>query len=122
MKKPICSWQETMLDTGRNVHVSRCVCAESQWCFDAVTEARCLNCPSKTPPDDVLFDSIIETLDVKVEERLDEEVQLIYDKHCKKCPQYIEAEDICRSATCPCSAVVGDMIKSPHTHCPEGAW
>lgn len=113
-----------MVDTGLNIHVSRCVSPDCEYGFDNVIEARCMDCKHRVPvvgKDEVAL-SLSESIDVDVDERTDEEMAYIINTHCKKCDQYIEADDICQSATCGCREVVQDTIKSLRAHCPDGVW
>ena len=124
MRGRICEWQETMLDTTNNIHISRCICAECEYGFDSIIEERCKKCKHLSPiiGEDQMALSMAVDIDVAVDERADEEITAIIERHCKKCPQYIADTDVCKSATCSCHSVVREASRSLRAHCPNGVW
>ena len=124
MRGRICEWQEIMLDTTTNVHISRCLCTACEYGFDSVIEARCKKCKHRIPivGEDRMALSMEADIDVDVDERSDEEINSIIERYCRKCPQYTTDTDVCKSATCGCHSVVREASRSLRAHCPDGAW
>ncbi len=124
MRERICKWQDTILDTATNTHVSRCVCLACEYGFDVIIKARCMKCKHRPPiiGDNQVALSIMADIDVEVDERSDEEINSIIETHCKKCDQYTEDTDVCKMATCSCHSAVKEAARNLHTHCPDKVW
>ena len=97
MKERICEFQETMLELGLNIHVSRCLNNESSFHFDLVHKERCEACPHRVAitSEDVLADSLVDDVYVELVVRHDEVVEHLLSIHCKECEHFNERDGIC---------------------------
>lgn len=106
-----CKYQETMLDIRRNIHISRCVCKESKYCYSLIHEEICETCPYYTPVIDELIDHIsIENERLNIEELI---------TICKECEHY--RNGIC-AFECECGLPIRNLMQNPNYHCPMEKW
>ena len=123
MSKRVCEWQHMMLETGLNIHVSRCENKGCESFLSPVHRELCESCQHRLPTKD--RDEVIESMaeDIHIEGgRQDAEAQHFFETHCKKCEQYDAVEGYCLKIKCDFAAPIRDLMVNPGTHCPLELW
>ena len=123
MRERMCQWQNTVLETKRNIHVSRCDCRASKFRFSLIHKEICERCPHRIPieGEDKLVASLANDVYVELESRQDEEVEQLLDI-CKVCDNFDAPSGTCNRRDCDSVIPLRDLMRSPQTHCPLRLW
>ncbi len=119
----MCKWQSTILETQRNIHISRCDCRASKIRFSLIHKEICESCPHRILIEgkDELAASLANDVYVELESRQDEEVEQLLDI-CKGCDNFDAQGGVCDRRGCDSVIPLRDLMRSLQTHCPLRLW
>lgn len=123
MREKMCQWQNTVLDTRRNINVSRCDCPSSKFRFSLIHKEICESCPHRKPVDkeDKLVSSLADDVYKELDCRQEEEVEQLLTI-CKGCDYYNPEGGSCSQGKCDSVIPLRDLMRSPNIHCPLRLW
>lgn len=124
MRERMCKKQFTMLESELNVHFSACHNKLSEFYLAPTHKDRCEACPDRipVPEDDLLMQSLADSVYVEMEERAPELVEDLMAAHCKQCKDFRAGSGMCANISCQHHIPVRDLMKNPKTHCVKGGW
>lgn len=124
MRERMCVWQDTMLELGFNIQVSRCVNKESDFYFAMIHKERCEACSHREAieGEDAIANSLLNDVYTKLVIRHDEVIEHLLSSHCKKCEHFDKGEGICGKTRRECPFPVRDLMQNPDNHCELGLW
>ncbi len=124
MKELMCEWQETMLELGLNIHISRCVNPASDFYVDIVHKERCENCARRRVSADIdaLAASLKDDVYIKLDERPTEVIEHLLGIHCRECDHFNKRDGTCAEISCEYPIPIRDLMQNPDTHCARGLW
>lgn len=127
MRERICQHQETTLETGLNIHVSRCCEGKSENYLGPIHSGICQGCEHRTAviinaeaDAELAKYTFPETLS---RGRPPELVDELFETHCKRCKSYNPRDGLCAlNVNNKKWFMVRDLMANDTLHCVKGAW
>lgn len=125
MASRICEWQDLTFAVNLNVHISRCVCNNSERFLGLVDEDLCKECPHMMPingTDQLAISMMDDVYGIEPEGRADTLIETLFSTHCAGCPYYDKTDHMCKKMLCDFAVQLKTLMKNPDTRCPLELW
>ena len=128
MKERTCKYQDILLETRLNLHLSRCINEQCERFVEPISKEICNICPHRTSPneeDEKWFESMRENIyDISIEEkqRSLETCQYLFDTYCRKCKERNQKTGMCETNQCVFVIPIDELMKNSEIHCPLRLW
>ena len=123
--KRTCQWQDVAFAVNLKVHVSRCLCSNSDRHFGPVNEDICKECPHRVPiegTDGLAVSMMDDVYGVEPEGRADTLIETMFNTYCSGCPHFDKDDHMCKKLLCDHAIQIKTLMKNPDIHCPLELW
>jgi len=128
MQNYMCKYQDVILETRLNLHLSRCINSQCTRFAEPINGNVCKMCPHRVLPDKVdekQIESVQKDIfnpSIKKKQRTQESCQHLFDTYCKKCVKCDQKTRICEIGQCDFAIPINELMISLEIHCPLELW
>jgi len=127
MQNYMCKYQDVILETRLNLHLSRCVNSQCPRFAESIDGDVCKMCPYRVLPDktdEKQIESLKEDIfdPIKKKQRTSELCQHLFDTYCKKCIKCDQKTRVCEISQCEFIFPIDVLMENSEIHCPLGLW